>query len=114
MNWYTGHRGRVEPSGADLIDMTVQLAHYLGWKVHHCRPARTDKGYRTPIQGDAGFPDLMLAKPPRVIFAEVKAGKDTMSLEQLDWKQCLEHCPGVEYYRWGDWDSIEKAIRGEG
>ena len=51
----------------------VELARLMGWRVHHTRPALTRAGeWRTPIQGDAGFPDLVLCRPPRLILAELK------------------------------------------
>lgn len=48
------------PSGTSLTDLCVALAKAHGVLVHHQRPARTDQGYRSAIQGDPGFPDLVL------------------------------------------------------
>ena len=50
------------------------MAHAFGWKVHHCRPLRRADGrWQTPISGDAGFVDLVLAKQGRLLFVELKA-----------------------------------------
>jgi len=45
-----------------LLDAIVQAAKLHGWMVAHFRPALTAKGWRTPMQGDPGFPDLVLAR----------------------------------------------------
>lgn len=89
-----------------LLDATVDLAMRCRWAVHHCRPARTARGYRTPIQGHKGFPDLVLARGGVVLFRELK-GYDargrlgTVSPEQRDWGRQLtrEH---DEAYRGDD------------
>src|SRR5690606_28778418 len=60
----------------------------MGWKVHHTRPARTDKGWRTPLQGDAGYPDLTMARRGRVVIAELKSESGRVTREQAAW---LEH-----------------------
>jgi hypothetical protein len=54
---------------ADLQATILDAARLLGWRACHFRPARTTRGWRTPVEGDPGFPDLTLAKagvvPPR-------------------------------------------------
>ncbi len=67
----------------------IALAHLHGWLVHAERPAKTGKGWRTPIQGDAGFPDLVLAKAGRVIFAELKSAEGKMRADQDNWFAAL-------------------------
>jgi hypothetical protein len=57
----------------DFQRAVVELARLMGWRVHHTRPALTQRGrWLTPIQGDAGFPDLVLCRPPRLVLAELK------------------------------------------
>lgn len=93
-----------------LLTNIVQLAALLNWKVHHCRPARTADGWRTPVQGSPGFPDLVLAHPSgRLIFAETKAQAGRWRPEQVVWRGVLDlvaaACPGVEVREWrpSDW-----------
>jgi len=69
----------------DFTDNVVQLAKTLGWRVAHFRPAQTKQGWRTAMQGDKGFPDLVLAKAGRVIFAELKSATGKVSKEQQEW-----------------------------
>ena len=49
-------------SESALLDAVLALAKLRGWRAHHCRAALTAKGWRTPVQGDAGFVDLVLAR----------------------------------------------------
>src|SRR5690606_27676425 len=98
----------------------------MGWKVHHTRPARTDKGWRTPIQGDAGYPDLTMARRGRMVIAELKSETGELTREQAAW---LEHLPrvaqeddsadrdlhahAIEVYVWrpSDWPHILEVLR---
>ena len=93
----------------------VELARLMGWRVHHTRPALTQRGrWLTPIQGDAGFPDLVLCRPPRLIVAELKrvGGKPTPA--QRGWLGALGQCAGVEVYLWtpNDWETIVRTLTG--
>jgi hypothetical protein len=87
-------------SESDFLDTIIDVAYFYGWKPYHVRAAWSKKGWRTPIKGDKGFPDLVLARPPRVIFAELKSDVGKLSREQNIWRDCLLACPGVEYYVW--------------
>lgn len=50
----------------------IEVARITGWRVHHQRSTRAG----TPIQGDAGFPDLVLVHPRgHVLFVEVKSDR---------------------------------------
>ena len=92
----------------------VELARMMGWRVHHTRPALTRAGeWRTPIQGDAGFPDLVLCRPPRLILAELKRVGGKLTAEQQAWLEALQACAGVECYLWtpADWETIIDALR---
>lgn len=58
----------------------VQLAQTFGWMVQHTRPAKQGDRWLTPITGDIGFPDLVLAHPVRgVLFVELKTDKGAVS-----------------------------------
>ncbi len=79
----------------------IDLARLHGWKIHHTRPAQTRNGrWITPITGDAGLPDLILAHPRRgVIFAELKTEIGRLSPGQKAWVATL-HDAGAEVYIW--------------
>lgn len=99
----------------------IDLAHLRGWKVAHFRVAYSEKGWRTAVQGDAGFPDLILAREGHIIIAELKAEKGKLSEEQQAWFDALwgdrihgewfeELCYTV-CWRPSDWTSIEEVLR---
>jgi hypothetical protein len=96
----------------EFMSSVVDLAHVFRWMVHHGRPAWTEKGWRTPIQGEPGFPDLVLVRWPRVIFAELKSKQGKMSDAQAEWIAELKKCPAVEIYLWrpDDWEEIKNIL----
>ena len=59
-----------------------------------------------------GEPDLRLVRPPRVIFAELKAHKGRLTDAQANSLELLRRCPGIETYLWWpeDWDSILQRL----
>lgn len=103
-------------SERELLDAVVELAKLLGWRVAHQRPARRlDGRWTTAIQGHPGFPDLVLLRPPRLIFAELKAISGRVDFEQATWLNGLNNVPGVEQYLWrpAQWElgEIEDVLR---
>jgi hypothetical protein len=98
----------------DFQRTVIELARLRGWRVYHTRPALNQRGrWHTPMQGDAGFPDLVLARQGRLIFAELKReGKKPTSTQQ-DWLNTLATCAGVEVYVWtpADWNAIVEILR---
>ena len=58
-----------------------------------------------------GFPDLVLVRPPRMIYAELKTtAYPTLTKEQVEWANDIEQVPGVEYYAWFPWDLANGEI----
>jgi hypothetical protein len=92
----------------------IEAAQALGWRVAHFRAARTANGWRTPVAADgAGFPDLVLVRSPRVVFAELKAKRGKLRPEQEGWLDALAGCEGVEAFVWrpDDWDAAVQVLR---
>lgn len=100
----------------DLQKGVVDVAKILGYLVQHTRVAWTGKGYRTPIQGNVGFPDLVLVGHGRCLFIELKCGRNTLSPEQSTWIEALR-AAGQEAYVFTnrDWDEgiVEAVLRRE-
>ncbi|WP_238148800.1 VRR-NUC domain-containing protein [Serinicoccus sediminis] len=70
----------------ELLDSVVDLAQRLGVQTHHCRPARrADGSWATPIKGNKGFPDLVLAGRAGVLFRELKSATGRTTAEQREW-----------------------------
>ena len=105
---------------AEFQRQVIQLATLFGWRVHHVRPARVrvrgKDTYRTPVQGHKGFPDLVLARRGRVIFAELKTGRGRLSEDQILWRDAMSGGQAAEYAGWKiwrpmDWAHIERILR---
>lgn len=97
----------------DFKDNVIKAAHLMRWRVHHGRAGQTKDGrWVTPIQGDSGFPDLVLAREKRVIFAELKSDTGRVRPEQQAWLDVL-HTTKAEVYVWrpDDWDVITELLR---
>lgn len=98
----------------DFQRTVVELARLTGWRVFHARAAMNERGrWLTPIQGDSGFPDLVLARQGRVIFAELKQVGKRPSPHQRAWLDTLATCAGVEVYVWTprDWEQIVTTLQ---
>lgn len=97
----------------ELLSAVIELATFAGYRCHHVRPAWSRKGYRTPLQGHAGFPDLCLCGHKRLILVELKSDDGKVSPEQWLWIDALT-LAGVEAYIWRpeDWEdgTIAKAL----
>ena len=89
----------------------VEAGLKYGWLVESIPDSR--KVY--PRETAAGFPDLVLAKPPILLFIEVKTEHGKLSKQQALWLLELNQCGGVQAFvaRPSGWDSLEKLLRGE-
>ena len=71
----------------------VEAAHFFGWLVHAERPAQRGNGrWVTAIQGDPGFPDLVLVhvRRERLLFIELKRKPNHPTLAQETWIAALQ------------------------
>ena len=71
---------------AELSRSIIALAERLGWHVYSIRDS--DRA-RLNSRSSVGFPDLLLAKPGRLIAAELKTAKGKPTREQRDWLAVL-------------------------
>lgn len=97
---------------ADFQSFVIDAALMAGWRIAHFRPAETGKGWRTPMIGSPGWPDLAMVRPPRFILSELKVLPATLvrgrpSPEQEIWLQLLRQVPGIETYVWRPIDRDE-------
>lgn len=98
----------------EFQNQVIEYAQMFGWRVAHFRPARTNKGWRTPIQGDPGFPDLVLARDGHIILWELKSEKGKLTDDQRAWLGALGGtCDRVHVgtRRPSEWDAIEYQLR---
>jgi hypothetical protein len=107
-------RRRSTTSEAAFTGQVLQAARLLGWQSAHFRPARTARGWRTPVQGDGkGFPDLILLRGPRLVVAELKVDGGRLRPEQESWLAAFRQLPGAEVHVWRprDWDQLTEVLR---
>lgn len=90
-------------------DAVIDLAKWCGWELrYHTHDSR---------RSDAGFPDLVMLKPPRIIVAELKTDKGRVSKTQqawLDgWRACVPLCAALQVFVWrpADWPEIERQLK---
>lgn len=94
---------RLRQSERSFREQVVQLARLRGWRVYWTW---------TSIHSPAGFPDLVLVRPPRVVFAELKTATGTVTLAQSEWLAALGACGGCEVFLWrpDDWAQVDATL----
>ena len=95
-------------SEAEFQRAVIDLAERRGWLVAHFRPARTAQGWRTPVEGDAGFPDLVLARAGVVWLVELKSERGPWTEAQQAWARELG--ASWKLYRPRHWPEIERLL----
>jgi hypothetical protein len=79
------------------------LLKMAGWRSYHTHDSR---------KSDAGFPDLVAVRGPRVVWIELKAEGGKATAAQLNWLEDLK-AADQEVYLWrpSDWPEIVRTIR---
>jgi hypothetical protein len=82
----------------------IRLSTMFGWLTYHTRDSR---------RSASGFPDLVLVRGPRLIFAELKSVNGKVRDSQADWLTRLRDTK-AEVYLWrpNDIDEITEILRG--
>ncbi len=101
-------------SEGDLAKAVEDLLNIYGWRWCHYRPARTSKGWRTPLSGHPGLLDYIAAKGSRLLIFELKSEGGKLSREQSEWHTWLSKV-NVEVYVWrpSDREAIESILKGD-
>ena len=88
---------------ADFQRQVQDMARIHGWLDWHVLKA---KGMR------AGFPDLLLLRPPELIWVELKSAKGKVTPAQTEMHEKLREC-GQKVYVWypDDWNEIEEILK---
>jgi hypothetical protein len=89
----------------------VDYARLRGWLVVHYRPAPAGRSgrYATPLQGNKGCPDLILARTGRVLLVELKSQRGRLSVDQAAWLGALGR--NGRLWRPRDWPAIQNELR---
>lgn len=93
-----------EDENRDFRPAVIEYAELMGWLVYFTQDSRGSP---------AGFPDLVLVRRGRLVFAELKSETGSLSRQQRLWRDVLRLVPGVEYFVWkpGDRPEIERILR---
>jgi len=88
----------------EFLATVRDLARRCGWLEYHTRNSR---------RSTRGFPDLVLVRPPRLIFAELKSETGTVEPAQKIWLYTLGGLSGVETKIWRprDFERIVEALQ---
>jgi hypothetical protein len=94
----TGERATEKDCQATIVD----TARTLQYRVLALRPAVGRQGrWQTPIQGDAGYPDLTLVhRRAGVLFVELKRAPNDLEAGQVAWRQALVEAGAVWRLVW--------------
>ena len=93
-----------EISERDFAKQLQELFKKLGWKYYHVLEQR-----KYAKRTSSGFPDYVLAKNGRVIFAEIKGSTGKVTDAQWEWIKLLSENTGIEVYIWRP-DDFETEI----
>jgi hypothetical protein len=96
-----------------FLSQVLELAAIYGWEGAHFRPALTGRGWRTPVQGSLGkgWPDLVLIRGNRLIFAELKARRGKTSPDQERVMAVLAGAAEIHLWFPEDFDAIVETLR---
>lgn len=88
----------------DLLDFALDAAAKFGWFAYHTFDSRRSSG---------GFPDLVLVRRGRLIFAELKRERENPRPDQQAWLDLLSGVPAVDVHVWrpSDCDLIIEVLR---
>jgi hypothetical protein len=86
----------------DFQATVLEYAQLMGWKAYHTWNS---------MRSAPGFPDLVLVRGSRLIFAELKNVTGKLTPAQEEWLKALSQTV-AEVYVWrpGDWEAIELAL----
>jgi len=99
-------------SEAALQTAIIRTARLHGWRVHHDPPVRVARRdgtfrHRTAVEGDAGFPDLVMARTGETIIVECKAEHGRFEPGQREWLAAL----GAKVVKPSGMDSLLRRLR---
>lgn len=82
----------------------TNAAETYGWNWYHANQ---------PLRDRAGFPDLVLIRPPKLLICELKSKRGRVSPQQAEWIEDLTAC-GVDarIVRPDDLEAVLTILRG--
>jgi hypothetical protein len=97
----------------ELLGAVLELAALTGWRRFHIRPGMDRRGrWSTPLQGDPGWPDVVLVRDGRLLALELKSERGRPTSDQRAWLTALSTVPGVTalLVRPSDWPRVQALL----
>lgn len=86
-----------------LLQQVRDLARMLGWMTYHPHLSKWS---------ERGWPDVVLCKPPRILFLELKSETGRVSAEQTQWLDALRACGlDARIVRPSGFDDLVRVLR---
>ena len=82
-------------SEKELLQTVLELAETLGWRAYH-----VFESARYARRTSKGFPDLLLLRNGKLIVAELKSEKGSLTNDQAEWLSEFKECDGVQVFIW--------------
>lgn len=101
--WTRDHQPKEFKNEECFLQAVKALANAFGWtKFYHTRKSQ---------RSDPGWPDCVIARPGRVIYAELKMPGKYPTKDQMEWMELLKW-GGNEVYLWFpvDWKEIIEVL----
>lgn len=102
------HGGLAVVTEAQFQAAVLDLARLRKWIYYHTYDSR---------HSPAGFPDLVLVRATRIVFAELKTNRGRVSVAQSVWLRALQvleattaGAVSVHVWRPADWGTIERIL----
>lgn len=97
-----------EQSERQFQSFVIARALNNGWTYYHAPDNKPDKNGRIQSGIVKGFPDLVLLKGSKLVFAELKTETGRVSPEQKEWLAKLS-ATGCETYIWrpSQWKEVD-------
>ena len=100
---------------AELQRAIIEMAKLLGWRIMHYAAGEDADRLANADRGPSRLPRPGAARPPRLIFAELKSKRGRVDFDQATWLNGLNEVKGVEQYCWrpADWElgTVEEVLR---
>lgn len=112
---------RAQPEAA-FRKQVMDLAALLGYRAVHFKTSLNPRGQHLTVYEGAGkgWPDVFLARPgtqtrrPRLVWIELKAGKNTATPEQEEYLEFLRSCGAEAYlFREGELGAVRAVLDGQ-
>jgi|PlaIllAssembly_1097288.scaffolds.fasta_scaffold219083_3 hypothetical protein len=90
----------------ELLTHVLDIAWLYKWRRYHVRNSK-----QGIIQGETGFPDVVLVKRERLLFIELKKQDGRTSPDQRAWIADLLAVPGIETFIWRPSDWLDGTVQ---